>query len=381
MKTKLCYILPYYDEAISGHYYYLYRLLERLSDKVELFLIIEKCIGAPDFPFIKQVYVPYFRFRYLKWLEITLYLLYIRMNGCRKFYSHYSFFGAMIPALITRIMGGESYLWMSIMLKEFSIDKTCSHSEFPKLFVLRYKILFWFIHHLVTSSSFMQDYYAAHMGIQKKRIIVIPNWVDMKRFDRKSFKKEKAREELGLPLEKFLVLFVHWLEYGKGAFDLPDIVYGVCKERSDIAFIIIGGGRQKNWVENEIRERGLEKDAILTGPVPQREVPKYYAASDLFILPSRYEEFTRVLLEAMAMGVPFVATDGGGGATYAYTSSKQQEYIVKAGDIPGFNQRVLKLSKDRNQREELARDGLSFVQGYSEPVAVNNFLNKIIGAK
>lgn len=379
MKKKLCYILPHYDEAVSGHYYYLYRLLEALSKEVDLFLIIEKCKGKPNFPFINKIFIPYFRFPYFKWVEIILYLLYIRLKeGCKKFYTHYSFYGALVTALMTRVTGGESYLWMSIMLKEFSIDKTRPLRQFHKLFILKYKILYRLIHYLVTSSPFMEDYYATHLGIPRKRILVIPNWVDLKRYDKNIFDKKKVREELGLPLEKFLILFVHGLEYGKGALDLPDIVSGVCKERSDIVFIIIGDGQQRDWVQNEIKERGFEKTVIITGPIPQREIPKYYAGADLFILPSRYEEFTRVLLEAMAMGVPFVATDGCGGATNAYTSTKQQEYVVKAGNIPEFNQMILQLSSDCIQREELIQDGLSFVKAYSEPVAINNFFSKII---
>ncbi len=381
MKTKLCFTLQHYDEAISGHFYYLYRLLEGLSQEADLFLIIERCNGKPNFPFAKKIYSPYFRFPLFKRLEIITYLLHIRFKGgCKKFYTHYSFYGALSTALITRFTGGESYLWMSIMLKEFSVDKTRPLRQFHRLFIIKYKILYRLIHYLVTSSSYMKDYYASNMGIPHKKIIVIPNWVDLKRYDRRLFEKEKVRKELKLPLKKFLILYVHTLEYGKGALDLPDIVYGVGKERSDICFIIVGEGRQRNWIGNEIKEKGVDNAAIITGPVPQREVPKYYAAADLFILPSRYEEFSRVLLEAMAMGVPFVATDGGGGATYAYTSPKQQEYVVSAGDISKFNQAVLQLSGDKNKREELIQDGLDFIKNYSEPVAVNNFVNKIIGS-
>lgn len=378
MKGKLCYILPKYDEAISGHYYYLYRLLEGLSNKVDLFLIIERCQGQPHFPFAKRVYIPHFRFPYLKWLEIILWLIYIRWQGCRKFYSHYSFYGALTTALITRIMGGKSYLWMSIMLEEFSVDKTRRLRQFHRLFILKYKILYRLIHRLVTSSSFMANYYVTHMGVPLEKIIVIPNWVDLNRFDRGLYSPQKARKELNLPSEKTLILFVHGLEYGKGALDLPDIIQGVSKEYHEVLFIIVGDGSQRSWLEQELKQKGLNKLAILAGAVPQRELPKYYAAADLFILPSRYEEFTRVLLEAMAMGVPFVATDGGQGSTRAYTSPKQQEYLVEAGDISRFSQMVVQLIDDQNQREELVREGLTFVKNYSESVAINNFLSKVV---
>lgn len=381
MKKKLCYILPDYDEAISGHYYYLYRLLEGLSNKAELFLIIERCHGRPNFPFAEKIYIAHFRFPYLKWLEIILYLIYIRLRGCRTFYSHYSFYGALTTALITRIMGGKSCLWMSIMLKEFSTDKTRRLRQFHKLLIFKYKVLYRFIHYLVTSSPFMADYYAAHLGISRDKIVVIPNWVDLNRFDSTLYQRQKVRKELGLPLEKLIVLFVHGLEYGKGANDLPEIIDGVTSERSELVFVIVGDGQQKNWLEQKIRDKELDKVAILTGAIPQRDIPKYYAAADLFILPSRYEEFSRVLLEAMAMGIPFVTTDGCGGATKAYTSNKQQEYMAEAGDITKFNQMLIQLTDDKKQRCLLAKEGLAFVKSYSESVAINNFMNKIVNMR
>jgi glycosyltransferase involved in cell wall biosynthesis len=275
-------------------------------------------------------------------------------------------------------MGGKSYLWMSIMLKEFSVDKTRRLRQFHRLFILKYKILYCLIHYLVTSSSFMANYYATHMGIPEEKIIVIPNWVDLNRFDRNLYQRQEVRKELKLTAEKTMILFVHGLEYGKGVHDLPDIIQGVSKERPDVLFVIVGDGSQKGWLNQEIKKRGLNEVVRQPGAISQREIPKYYAAADLFILPSRYEEFTRVLLEAMAMGVPFVATDGGRGSTKAYTSPKQQEYLVEAGNISKFCQIVVQLIDDQNQRKELAQEGLAFVKNYSESIAINNFMTKIV---
>ena len=64
------------------------------------------------------------------------------------------------------------------------------------------------------------------------------------------------------------------------------------------------------------KELGIESKLIMLPPVPHREIPKYLAAMDVFVLPSRTrsnwrEKFGRVLIEAMAAGIPLIGSDSG----------------------------------------------------------------------
>ena len=87
------------------------------------------------------------------------------------------------------------------------------------------------------------------------------------------------------------------------------------KGTSDFIFVVVGGKGIGDDVsallKSLIVRYGLGKTIRLEGSVPSRDIPAYYAAADLFIMPSEEEGFGIVLLEAMAAGVPFVTTDEG----------------------------------------------------------------------
>lgn len=86
-------------------------------------------------------------------------------------------------------------------------------------------------------------------------------------------------------------------------------------------FTIIGDGIYRGPIQDEVRRRGLQDRVNFIGYVPNKEIHKYLSSTDLVIAPSENEGFPRVLIEAMAMGVHFVATNVGGGYGYRRSSA------------------------------------------------------------
>ena len=89
---------------------------------------------------------------------------------------------------------------------------------------------------------------------------------------------------------------------------------------------------------NSIIQRNLGERIKLLGAVPNRDILKYFIAADVFLMPSREEGFPRVLIEAMAAGLPYVASDIGG--VREISPPQAQEFIVKSGDIDGYVEKI-----------------------------------------
>ena len=140
-------------------------------------------------------------------------------------------------------------------------------------------------------------------------IKVIPNGVDTKIFN--IGERTKARQKLGLKLEGKIVLFVGHLIRIKGVNILVDAL-SILKDKEQVLAIIIGQGEMKSLIQQQIVEYGLNDKVILVGQIPYHEVPLWMNASDVLVLPSHYEGFPCVLLEALACGIPVVGSSVGG---------------------------------------------------------------------
>jgi teichuronic acid biosynthesis glycosyltransferase TuaC len=135
-----------------------------------------------------------------------------------------------------------------------------------------------------------------------RRPLVKPNGIDLRLYEQLPGRKA-ARERLGLPLEKPVVLFVGHLLPAKGVCELLKALHTpVLKE---VLGVFVGEGPLRAEVQ-----RGPNTRA--EGPQPNERIPLYLAAADLFVLPSHSEGMPNVLVEAGAAGVPVIATTVGG---------------------------------------------------------------------
>ncbi|NQT04787.1 MAG: glycosyltransferase family 4 protein [Dehalococcoidia bacterium] len=234
------------------------------------------------------------------------------------------------------------------------------------------------INYLVTGTPLMAEHYSQNYGISVNKIKVIPNSINLARFQPGNYDCVKIREELGVPEGNKVVLFVHWLSERKGAHYLTEIISKVSDKNPHTTLIIIGDGPYHARLAQEINNTGLAKYARITGGVPNTEVSRYYAIADLFIMPSTDEGFPRVLLEAMAMGVPFVANDIGG--VRDIVTARQLAFISPVGDIALFSDNIIRLLNDDKMRDELKAEGFAKVKEF-EKQAVADLFAKMIAAK
>lgn len=148
------------------------------------------------------------------------------------------------------------------------------------------------------------------LGVSSNKLHVIPNGYDERLF--KPIPAAKAREKLGLPQNKKILLSVGNLVDVKGHTYLIGAISLVLRKKKDVLLIIVGSGPLKELLQSMVKKYGLEDHVMLAGGRRHEEIPIWMNASDIFILPSLQEGFPTVIPEAMACGKPIVATKVGG---------------------------------------------------------------------
>jgi D-inositol-3-phosphate glycosyltransferase len=149
-------------------------------------------------------------------------------------------------------------------------------------------------------------------GADPAKISVIPLGVDLGRFRPQD--KEQARAALGLEDER-IVLFVGRIEPLKGI-DILINAAAMLDSDVDCSVLIVGGDESTKTQVSKLRElaklRGIGHRVAFTGAVDHEKLPLYYSAADICVVPSHYESFGLVAVEAMASGLPVVASRVGG---------------------------------------------------------------------
>jgi glycosyltransferase involved in cell wall biosynthesis len=143
---------------------------------------------------------------------------------------------------------------------------------------------------------------------------VLPNDIDLERFRPGSQEeRSKARFELGIAEGEALVLSVHRLSPVRRTLTyLPTVFKELPRRHKNVRFVLAGGGPEEADVRRAISRLRVDDRVQLLGAVPNEHIRYLYMAADVFMMPSYTEGFPRVLLEAMAMGVPIASTDVGG---------------------------------------------------------------------
>ncbi|MGB9779061.1 MAG: glycosyltransferase family 4 protein, partial [Candidatus Bathyarchaeales archaeon] len=159
------------------------------------------------------------------------------------------------------------------------------------------------------------DYMVSHVkwafGLPADKLVMIPNGVDAEVYTRMEQEDLSSfRGKFALPEEK-IVLFVGRLVYEKGVHVLVNAVPKVL-EKVNAKFIIVGNGYMKEQLSNIVKNMGLSHKVQFTGFVDDETLRKLQKCADVSVVPSLFEPFGIVALEAMAAKSPVVVSDTGG---------------------------------------------------------------------
>lgn len=154
-----------------------------------------------------------------------------------------------------------------------------------------------------------------HPHVDPGKVRIIPSGVDVERF-RPAEDRAAVRRSLGIDERATVLLTVRNLSPRMGIENLIGAMATIAGARSvreaGLALLICGDGRLRRQLEEMVRERGLGSTVKLLGRVPHDDLPRYYQAADLFVLPTEaMEGFGIVTIEALASGVPVLGTPAG----------------------------------------------------------------------
>jgi D-inositol-3-phosphate glycosyltransferase len=211
-------------------------------------------------------------------------------------------------------------------------------------------------------------------GADPKKISIVPPGVDLERF--KPMDQVKAREYLGVPPQDQMILFVGRIQPLKGIDTLIRALALVKKREpalaANICVSIIGGDpNPDSEIEQAEFERlealraelGIGEMVTFLGAKDQDTLVYYYAAAEIVVMPSHYESFGMVALEAMACGTPVIASDVGG-LSFSIEDG-YNGYRVPDRDPQALADKISLLLKHRVLRHQLGEQARAWVEHYS----------------
>ena len=242
-----------------------------------------------------------------------------------------------------------------------------SKSVFP---TLRTKLSHFFMRHLskieeksakdatliVTVSKYSSKKIVQLYGVDKTKIRIVPNGVDLQRFN-----PVEDREEVKQRIEannKPRVLFVGRLIPRKGVHFLIEAARYVVKERKETLFVIVGDGPLKNHLISYSEKQGVSENIVFLGDVHDDVLPELYNCADVFTLPSIQEGQGMALLEAQAAAKPVVAFNVSG--VNEIVLDKETGTLVEP-DSHELANAILNLLSNRLLREKMGNRGRKFM--------------------
>ncbi len=164
--------------------------------------------------------------------------------------------------------------------------------------------------HVITCSDYMRGHVADVYGIDERRVTVIPNGIDPADLHPVA-DLDALRARFAKPDER-LVLLVGRLVYEKGFQLALDALPQVIRRAGRVRFLVAGSGTHEAELKQQARTLGLMRHGTFMGWIGDDVLHSLYRIADLCVVPSIYEPFGLVALEAMASGCPCIVADTGG---------------------------------------------------------------------
>jgi glycosyltransferase involved in cell wall biosynthesis len=210
----------------------------------------------------------------------------------------------------------------------------------------------------------------AESGISPDKIEIIFNATDLKRFNPGTVLREDARKELSLKDDDIVIGTAGKLNSGKGIFDLLHAGALLNQKYPSLRLVFVGEGPEKSELELESERLSLHDKVLFTGP--RKDMERMYAAMDIFVLPSHDEGLPTVVIEAMAMAKPVIATGVGG--VPEIVENEVTGILVPPHDAAALAAAISRYIDDRQFAARVAAEGRKLVERkFSDKAMGDNF--------
>lgn len=210
---------------------------------------------------------------------------------------------------------------------------------------------------IICCSNYMSSHVISVLGTPNDKIVTITNGVDPDKFSQ-PFDKEAFRRKYASPDEK-IVLYVGRMVYEKGLKVLFNAARKVFRS-TNAKFVLVGEGYLKGSLSKMVLDEGLAHKLYFTGYLDDNEVKLLFRTADVCVVPSLYEPFGIVCLEAMAAGTPVVVSNTGGLSEIIH--HEKNGVTVCPGDPDSLAWGIIRVLTDKPFSERIAADALRRVK-------------------
>ena len=215
-----------------------------------------------------------------------------------------------------------------------------------------------FASHIVAVSASCRDFLITRESIPANDVTLVPNAIDLRRFSPSTARRDQARIELGLPASARVVAGVGRLNPQKNFALFLDIAAQLAPRFPGLHFLLAGDGPEEKMLREKAAALGIADRVTFSGYVADTRL--VYLAADVLLMPSRYEGLPMTLLEAMAMGLPVVASRLDGIAEVI--GDGREGFLVPSDDASLFVERTAALLQDAELSSRIAQNARAKIE-------------------
>ncbi|TSC70626.1 MAG: group 1 glycosyl transferase [Parcubacteria group bacterium Gr01-1014_46] len=219
---------------------------------------------------------------------------------------------------------------------------------------------------IFVDSQAILDFTSNQENISKSKFAILPYPIELS--EQKNFDKTKIKQELGLPASSFVVGSVARFVEQKG---LPYLIRSIPKilekiRRDDVYFLIVGYGKMQDELQDLARELKLDSRLLIR---PAMDIKEVLPILDVFVISSLWEGQPIAMLEAMAYGVPVVATKVGGIPEILFDG--KEGILAEPKDSESLSSGIIKMIESDDLRVRVSQNAKEMARSFSLPVYIN----------
>ncbi|MEK7630474.1 MAG: glycosyltransferase family 4 protein [Patescibacteria group bacterium] len=205
---------------------------------------------------------------------------------------------------------------------------------------------------------------------------LVPNGVDVESFSKRDEDATHAiRAKHGISDSDIVILSVSRLVIKNGLNDLIGAFAIFLRTHSNAKLLLVGEGSERSKLETLVKNDGVADRVIFVGAVAPRDIVPYFHAAQVFVRPSLSEGMGNVFIEAMAAGIPVVATGVGGIADFV--KDGQTGIIVSVGDVQNIAEGIARVVSDPDLQKNLTHNAFAMVERRYEWDLIAKQMNQI----
>ena len=221
-----------------------------------------------------------------------------------------------------------------------------------------------------------EDYQRAKKFHAKQTILIPGVGINLEKFQQKEPSQNQLREKNKIFEQTIILISVGELSKRKNHMTVIEAL-GQLKEQ-DIVYLICGEGPMKKELQNKAKELGIRHKVKLVGF--RNDIPKLHKIADIFVFPSLQEGLPVALMEAMASGLPIVASRIRGNEDLI--QNNRGGYLVRAENPTEYAEAIKQMIENPEKRNEMKEQNLEVIKGYSQNIVLSRmkeFFNEVVG--